>query len=64
MREVERAAREDFRLGHLHLELRGGIGLERFYENCGWREISRWPEALCLGDCELRDEVLMHLPLT
>ena len=64
MSEVERAARDDFRLDHLHLELRGGMGLERFYENCGWREIGRWPEALCLGEGELRDEVLMHLPLT
>jgi GNAT superfamily N-acetyltransferase len=63
MSEVERAARDDFGLTHLHLELRGGMGLERFYESCGWREIGRWPQALCLGEDELRDEVLMHLPL-
>jgi GNAT superfamily N-acetyltransferase len=64
MREVERAARDDLRLNHLHLELRGGMGLERFYESCGWPEIGRWPEALCLDGNELRDdEVLMHLPL-
>lgn len=63
MREVERAARDDLRLNHLHLELRGGMGLERFYESCGWWEIGRWPEALCLDGNELRDEVLMHLPL-
>jgi GNAT superfamily N-acetyltransferase len=64
MSEVERAVRDDFQLDHLHLELRGGMGLESFYENCGGREIGRWPEALCLGGGELRDEVLMHLPLT
>ena len=63
MSEVERAARDDFRLDHLHLELRGGVGLECFYENCGWREIGRWPQALRLGEDELRDEVLMHLSL-
>jgi len=63
MREVERAAREDLQLEHLHLEVRAGMGLERFYESCGWCEIGRWPEALCLGGNELRDEVLMHLPL-
>jgi GNAT superfamily N-acetyltransferase len=62
--EVERAARDDFQLDHLHLELRGGMGLERFSENCGWPEIGRWPEAPCHGEGELRDEVLMHLPLT
>ena len=63
MREVERAAGDDLQLKHLHLELRAGMGLERFYESCGWVEIGRWPEALCLGGDDLRDEVLMHLPL-
>jgi GNAT superfamily N-acetyltransferase len=63
MREVERAAGDDLQLKHLHLELRAGMGLERFYESCGWREVGRWPGALCLGGNELRDEVLMHLPL-
>ena len=63
MREVERAARDDLQLKHLHLELRAGMGLERFYESCGWCEVGRWPEALCLGGNELRDEVLMHRPL-
>jgi GNAT superfamily N-acetyltransferase len=63
MSEVERAARDDFHLHHLHLELRGGMGLERFYESCRWSEIGRWPEALWLGENELRDEVLMRLPL-
>lgn len=62
MSEVARAAAEDFSLEQLHLELRGGMGLEGFYESCGWLEIGRWPAALRLpgGD---RDEVLMVLPL-
>ena len=63
MAEVERAARDDCGLDQLHLELRGGMGLERFYENCGWREIGRWPRGLRLGQDDFRDEVLMHLPL-
>jgi GNAT superfamily N-acetyltransferase len=63
MREVERAARDDLHLQTLHLEVRAGMGLERFYESCGWFVVGRWPEALCLGENELRDEVLMHLPL-
>ncbi len=62
MTELARAAREDFGLEQLHLELRGGLGLEGFYESCGWREVGRWPVALRLpgGD---QDEVLMLLPL-
>jgi len=63
MREVERAAGDDLQLLRLHLEVRAGMGLERFYESCGWCEIGRWPEALCLGGNEFRDEVLMDLPL-
>ena len=63
MTEVARAARDDYRIDELRLELRGGMGLERFYERCGWREIGRWPAGLRLGDGDYRDEVLMHLPL-
>jgi GNAT superfamily N-acetyltransferase len=63
MAEVERAGRDEYRLAALHLELRGGMGLERFYERCGWHEIGRWPMALRLGEGDYRDEVLMHLPL-
>jgi GNAT superfamily N-acetyltransferase len=62
MEEVARAATEDLALEQLHLELRAGMGLETFYQSCGWREIGRWPEALRLpgGD---RDEALMALAL-
>jgi len=63
MTEVERRARDDLHLNDLHLELRGGMGLELFYESCGWSEIGRWPRALRPGKGELRDEVLMHRSL-
>ena len=62
MEEVARTATEDLALEQLHLELRAGMGLEGFYQSCGWREIGRWPAALRLpaGD---QDEVLMALAL-
>lgn len=62
MAEVERAATEDLTLEQLHLELRSGMGLEGFYESCGWQEIGRWPKALRFPDGD-QDEVLMALPL-
>lgn len=64
MEEVARRAGEDLGLLQLHLELRGGAGLEGFYSGLGWREIGAWPGALRIGDGELRDEVLMMLDLT
>jgi GNAT superfamily N-acetyltransferase len=61
--EVSRAARDDLGLQQLHLELRGGLGLESFYGACGWREVGRWPAALRLSGDDYRDEVLMVLEL-
>jgi GNAT superfamily N-acetyltransferase len=63
MSEVARAAKNDFGLEQLHLELRGGQNLEGFYESCGWREIGRWLGALRLRPDDDRDEVLMLLNL-
>ena len=63
MREVARAARDELHLEQLHLELRGGLGLEDFYEGLGWEIVGRWPGALRLGEGEDRDEVLMFLSL-
>lgn len=62
MEEVARAATEDLTLEQLHLELRSGLGLENFYESCGWQEIGRWPKALRFPDGD-QDEVLMALRL-
>jgi len=50
MVEVARAAREDFGIEQLHLELRAGLGLEGFYQSLGWQEIGRWPSALRLRE--------------
>jgi GNAT superfamily N-acetyltransferase len=60
MGEVRRIARDELGLEQLHLEARGGEGLEGFYGRLGWTEIGRWPGALRFpgGD---RDEVLMLL---
>jgi GNAT superfamily N-acetyltransferase len=63
MLEVARAARDDFGLEQLHIEVRGGQGLDTFYESCGWREIVRWPGVLRLDPDDDRDEVLMGLHL-
>ncbi|WP_208641877.1 GNAT family N-acetyltransferase [Arthrobacter oryzae] len=62
MEEVARAATEDLALEQLHLKLRSGMGLEGFYQSCGWREIGRWPAALRLPEGD-QDEVLMALAL-
>jgi GNAT superfamily N-acetyltransferase len=63
MAEVERVARHELGLQHLYLELRSGLGLEAFYELCGWRRIGVWPRALYVSDEDYRDEVLMMLEL-
>jgi GNAT superfamily N-acetyltransferase len=62
MREGERIARE---LGWaaLHLTVRAGTGLERFYEGLGYQEVGRFPGALRLSAGDDRDEIQMWLPL-
>jgi GNAT superfamily N-acetyltransferase len=63
MADVARFAREALGLEQLHLELRGGAGLEGFYRKLGWSEVGRWPAALRLAEGDDRDEVLMLLRL-
>jgi GNAT superfamily N-acetyltransferase len=62
MREAERLAR---RLGReaLHVTVRGGLGLERFYASLGYKEVGRLPGALRVGPADDRDEIQMWLPL-
>lgn len=62
MRRAERVARE---LGWaaLHLTVRGGTGIEKFYQRLGYQEVGRLPGALRLGPDDDRDEILMWLPL-
>ena len=61
--ELHRAARDDVGLEQLRLEVRGGAGLEAFYERFGYRVTGRWPGALQITPDDRRDEVLMQLDL-
>ncbi|MEV4197516.1 GNAT family N-acetyltransferase [Micromonospora globbae] len=63
MREAERIGRE-MGLSALHVTLRDGLGLDRFYRRLGYREIGRLPGALRVAPGDDRDEVLMWLDLT
>jgi GNAT superfamily N-acetyltransferase len=61
--EATRAAAQELGIESLHIEVRGGAGLETFYQSIGWTEIGRWPDALRFGDGDYRDNVLMALSL-
>jgi hypothetical protein len=47
----------------LHLTVRGGTGLERFYLAGGYREVGRLPGALRIGPGDDRDEAHLWLSL-
>lgn len=50
----------------IRLTCRGGMGLERFYASCGYREVGRVPGAIRVGGPDRRDDrddVTMWLPL-
>ncbi|WP_326600659.1 GNAT family N-acetyltransferase [Streptomyces sp. NBC_01803] len=47
----------------IRLTCRGGLGLERFYAACGYRETGRVPGAIKVGENDFRDDVTMWLPL-
>jgi GNAT superfamily N-acetyltransferase len=64
MAELHRSARDDLGLDSLRLEVRGGWGLEAFYERFGWVVVGAWPDALQFTQHGRRDEVLMALDLT
>lgn len=63
MAEVARGAQQDYGLEKLLLEVRGGMGLEGFYQRCGWRVVGSWPGVLRMAPGDDRDEVLMMLDL-
>ena len=63
MREAERVARAEG-LSALHVTVRGGTGVDRFYAGLGYKEVGRIPGALRVGEGDVRDEILMWLPLT
>ncbi|WP_200211170.1 GNAT family N-acetyltransferase [Micromonospora coerulea] len=62
MREAERLGRE-WGLAALHVTVRGGLGLESFYDRLGYREVGRLPGALRLAPGDDRDEIFMWLDL-
>ncbi|MDT0346674.1 GNAT family N-acetyltransferase [Streptomyces litchfieldiae] len=47
----------------IRLTCRGGMGLERFYAACGYREVGRVPGAILAGENDYRDDVTLWLPL-
>jgi GNAT superfamily N-acetyltransferase len=59
MEELHRCARDDLGLEALRLEVRGGMGLEAFYERFGWVVVGAWPGALQFTRYGRRDEVLL-----
>jgi GNAT superfamily N-acetyltransferase len=48
----------------IRLTCRGGLGLERFYASCGYKEVGRVPGAIRVAPGDDRDDVIMFLPLT
>jgi GNAT superfamily N-acetyltransferase len=62
MREAERMAREAG-WAALHLTVRAGAGVERFYAGLGYKEVGRLPGALRVAPGDDRDEIHMWLAL-
>ncbi|GAB2721368.1 GNAT family N-acetyltransferase [Streptomyces bullii] len=57
------AARGIEGIGAVRLTCRGGLGLERFYASCGYKEVGRIPGAIRVAPGDDRDDVIMLLPL-
>ena len=57
------AAARDCGLEMLHLTVRGGYGLERFYEGLGYREFGRMPGAIRLAPGDDREEIHLYVQL-
>jgi GNAT superfamily N-acetyltransferase len=47
----------------IRLTCRGGLGLERFYGSCGYKEVGRVPGTIRVGPGDDRDDITMLLPL-
>ncbi|MEV6295689.1 GNAT family N-acetyltransferase [Streptomyces sp. NPDC051896] len=47
----------------IRLTCRGGLGLERFYGSCGYKEVGRVPGAIRVAPGDDRDDIIMLLPL-
>ncbi|GGL73208.1 N-acetyltransferase [Streptomyces fumigatiscleroticus] len=48
----------------IRLTCRGGLGLERFYASCGYKEVGRVPGAIRVAPGDDRDDIIMLAPLT
>lgn len=64
MAACEETARASDGIRAIRLTCRGGLGLERFYESCGYKEVGRTPEAIRVAEDDFRDDVLFWRPLT
>ncbi|MFE5212458.1 GNAT family N-acetyltransferase [Streptomyces sp. NPDC056600] len=58
------AARSIEGIEAVRLGCRGGLGLERFYASCGYKEVGRVPGAIRVAPGDDRDDVTLWLPLT
>ncbi|MDB1090235.1 GNAT family N-acetyltransferase [Streptomyces sp. ACA25] len=47
----------------IRLTCRGGMGLERFYKSCGYREVGRVPGAIRVAEGDYRDDITLWLAL-
>ncbi|MEU6885146.1 GNAT family N-acetyltransferase [Streptomyces viridosporus] len=61
---AERAARGFEGIEAIRLTCRGGLGLERFYASCGYKEVGRIPDAIRVAPGDERDDVVLLLTLT
>ncbi|MEU3858943.1 GNAT family N-acetyltransferase [Streptomyces sp. NPDC028722] len=57
------AARDTEGIEAVRLTCRGGLGLERFYASCGYKEVGRVPDAVRVAPGDDRDDIVMLLPL-
>ena len=63
MAAVADAARGLDGIEAIRLGCRGGLGLERFYGSCGYKEVGRVPGAIRVAPGDDRDDITMLLPL-
>ncbi|MGW1465655.1 N-acetyltransferase family protein [Streptomyces sp. NPDC002308] len=57
------AARTIDGMEYIRLTCRGGTGVDRFYESCGYKEVGRVPGAIRVAEGDDRDDITMLLPL-
>ncbi|SEG65405.1 L-amino acid N-acyltransferase YncA [Actinacidiphila yanglinensis] len=63
MAAVEQAARGLDGIEAIRLTCRGGVGVERFYASCGYKEVGRVPGAIRVAPGDDRDDIVLLLPL-